>query len=117
MGKLGNMGSLVGLTLALAVLDLGVATFAKEWSLRRDPRLLIAGVAAALVLFGVFVIALGYGEMSTVTLGWIVSVQAGLMLMEHVRYGIHHPAGHWVVVGVIVTLQGYLLVTQGQAGS
>ena len=111
MGKLGGISTIVGLTIALAGLDVIESVLAKEWSVRRNHWLLLAGITASLMLFMLFVVAIRYTEMSTVTLGWIVTMQAGLMITEHIRYGVHHSADRWVVVGVMVLLQGYLLST------
>ncbi len=105
------------LTIALAGLDVTGAVLAKEWSERRNHWLLLAGIAASLALFWLFIVAIRYTEMSTVTLGWIVAMQAGLMITERVRYGVHHSMDRWIVVAVMVALQGYLLATPSSAGA
>ena len=58
-----------------------------------------------------FVVAIGYTEMSTVTIGWIVVMQVGLMVTETVRYGVSHPPDRWIVMGAIVCLLGYLVAS------
>lgn len=62
-----------------------------------------------MLLFALFVVAIGYAEMSTVTIGWIVVMQLGLMVAESVRYGVTHSTDRWVAMGAIVALLGYLL--------
>lgn len=111
MGKFGGVVTVVGLTTVLAGLDVVESVLAKEWSLRRNHWLLLAGVATSLVLFALFVVAIRYTEMSTVTLGWVVAMQAGLMITEQVRYGVRHSVDRWIIVGMMVVLQGYLLST------
>lgn len=101
--------TLVGLTLALATLDLAAAVIAKEWSIRRSPWLLVAGVVASILLFVIFVVAVGHMQMSSVTIGWIVMLQVGLMVTESVRYGVNHSIDRWVAMGAIVCLLGYLV--------
>jgi hypothetical protein len=100
--------TLVGLTVGLATLDLAAAVIAKEWSIRRSPWLLVAGVVASILLFVVFVMAVGHTQMSSVTIGWIVMLQVGLMVTESVRYGVNHSIDRWVAMGAIVCLLGYL---------
>ena len=117
MGKFGGVAMIVGLTVALAGLDLVESVLAKEWSLRRNHWLLLAGITTSLLLFALFVVAMRYTEMSTVTLGWIVALQTGLMITEQARYGVHHSADRWIVVAMMVALQGYLLSTSGGTSS
>ena len=96
--------------LLLAVLDLVGSIAAKEWALQRQPRALVVGVAAFLLLFWVYASALQYAELALVTLGWIVVLQVGLLLVDRVRYGVNLPLDRWVAVGVILAAQGYLLL-------
>ena len=46
----------------------------------------------------------------TVTMGWIVLLQVGLLVLDHVRYDVSLPAARWVAVGLILVLQAYLLL-------
>ncbi len=102
---------MIGLTLLLAGLDVTESVLAKEWLLRRSPWVLIAGLVSSIMLFVLFVVAIGYTEMSTVTIGWIVVMQLGLMVTETVRYGVSHSTDRWVVMGLIVCLLGYLVAS------
>ena len=104
------MAAIAGITLMLAAVDVAESVLAKEWAERRSVWMLAGGVIAAVTLFALFSVAMRYSEMSTVTLGWIVAMQVGLMVTERVRYGIDHGLDRWAAVAGMVVLQGYLLV-------
>lgn len=115
VNSLGATLTIVGLTVVLASLDVVESVLAKEWSIRRSPWLLIAGLTASVLLFVVFVVAIRFTEMSTVTIGWVVMMQVGLMVTESVRYGVSHPTDRWVAMGAIICLLGYLVVAPSTA--
>ena len=115
MKSLGGTAIVIGLTLVLAGLDIGESVLAKEWALRRSPWLLAAGLTASVLMFVLFVVAIGYTEMSTVTIGWVVLMQLGLMVTETVRYDVAHTTDRWVAMGAIVCLLGYLVVSPASA--
>ena len=117
MNSLGGTAIVIGLTLVLAALDVTESVLAKEWALRRSPWLLGAGLTSSVLLFVLFVVAIGYTEMSTVTIGWIVVMQLGLMITETVRYGVSHSTDRWVVMGAIVCLLGYLVAAPTSSSS
>lgn len=96
--------------LLLAALDLLGALAAKEWSRSGGAGWLATGVGAFLVLFWVYASSLQYAELAVVTLGWVVVLQVGLLLLDHVRYGVRLPPGSWVAVGVVLAAQAYLLL-------
>ncbi|MEZ5298782.1 MAG: hypothetical protein R2697_21620 [Ilumatobacteraceae bacterium] len=99
------MAAIAGITLVLAAVDVIEAVMAKEWSERRSVWLLVGGVAAATALFALFSVAMRYSDMSTVTLGWIVVMQVGLMVTERVRYGVDHGLDRWAAVAGMIALQ------------
>jgi hypothetical protein len=105
------MAGIMSITVVLAGFDLAGAVFAKEWDQKRHPWLLAAGVLMSIGLFAVFAISMQYAEMSTVTLGWIVVLQVGLMLTEQIHYHIDHGLDRWAAVLAMIALQGYLLAT------
>jgi hypothetical protein len=111
MNSFGGTAIVLGLTVALAGIDLVESVLAKEWAIRRSPWLLVAGLVASGLLFAVFVVAVGYTEMSTLTIGWIVVLQLGLMATESIRFGVSHPPDRWVVMGAIVCLLTYLVIS------
>lgn len=112
-GKLG----LVGFMVVLAGLDFAGTVFAKEWTIHRATWMLAAGVASFVALFVVLVIGLRYAEMSIVTLGWIVVLQAGVLMIDRARYGTTITLGGWVAIVLIVVLQGYLVLTATESAA
>jgi peptidoglycan biosynthesis protein MviN/MurJ (putative lipid II flippase) len=100
----------------LAVLDLIGAFAAKEAVVRHSPVAAGAGIAAFVLLFWVYASSLQYAELAPVTLGWIVILQVGVVLLDSWRYGSRPSVGGWVAIVTIVAAQGYLLVG-GSSGS
>jgi len=94
----------------LAALDFFAAVLAKEWAERHNHWLFVAGLLTFGVLFAVYAASLHVAELSTVTFGWIVSLQVGLLLFERFRYAVVLPQGKWVAVVVILLLQAYLVL-------
>jgi hypothetical protein len=45
-------------------------------------------------LFAVYAVSLKVAELSTVTFGWIVTLQVGLLLLERIRYASSCPTGN-----------------------
>lgn len=103
----------------LAGLDLVGAVFAKEWAENGSVRALVLGAGAFLVLFWVYASSLRYAELALVTMGWVVMLQVGLVLVDRWRYGIELPVGKWVAVGVVLLAQAYLVLapSASRAGS
>ncbi len=97
--------------LLLAVVDLGGAYAAKEAVLRRSPSWAAAGVALFMLLFYVYASSLQYAELALVTLGWVVALQVGVVLLDQFRYGNALSADKWVAVAVILAAQAYLLLS------
>ena len=107
--SMGRIVIVIGITALLAALDLSGAILAKEWGDRRHLWLFVVGAASAIGLFVTFAVAVRYAEMSTVTLGWVVAMQVGLMLAEQYRYGVGHGTDRWAAVLAMIALQVYLL--------
>lgn len=103
--------------LLLAVLDFAGALAAKEWADGGSPRWLFAGVGCFVLLFYVYAVSLQYAELATVTMGWIVLLQVGLLVLDHVRYEVSLPPAKWVAIGLIIALQGYLLLAPSATSS
>lgn len=103
----------------LAGLDLVGAVFAKEWAANGSVRALVLGAGAFLVLFWVYASSLRYAELALVTMGWVVMLQVGLVLVDRWRYGVELPTGKWVAIGVVLVAQAYLVLapTAEQAGA
>ncbi len=94
----------------LAGLDLAGALLAKEWAVHGGIRALVLGAGTFLVLFWVYASSLKYAELSLVTMGWVVMLQVGLVLIDTWRYGVALPPGKWVAIGVVLVAQAYLVL-------
>jgi hypothetical protein len=100
----------LGAMLALAGLDFLGAMLAKEWVERHHPAYFLAGLLSFGILFAVYAASLKVAELSVVTFGWIVFLQAGLVILDRVRYGVELPPGKWVAIAAILILQAYLVL-------
>jgi hypothetical protein len=94
----------------LAGLDLAGAVLAKEWASNGSVRALVLGAGAFLVLFWVYASSLRYAELALVTMGWVVILQVGLVLVDRWRYGVELPTGKWVAIVVVLVAQAYLVL-------
>lgn len=94
----------------LAGLDLAGALFAKEWAENGSVRALVLGAGVFLVLFWVYASSLRYAELALVTMGWVVMLQVGLVLIDRWRYGVELPTGKWIAIGVVLVAQAYLVL-------
>ncbi len=99
----------------LAGLDLVGAVLAKEWADHGSLRALVLGAGTFLVLFWVYASSLRYAELALVTMGWVVMLQVGLVLIDRWRYGVELPAGKWVAIGVVLVAQAYLVLAPSAA--
>jgi hypothetical protein len=102
---------------ALAGLDIIGAVLAKEWAERQHGAWFLAGLATFGILFTVYANSLKVAELSVVTLGWVVFLQVGLLLIDHFRYGVTLPPGKWLAIGLILALQSYLVLTPNGSGT
>jgi hypothetical protein len=96
--------------LLLAVLDIGGAFAAKEAVARRSPVMAGLGVLLFVGLFWVYASSLQYADLAPITLGWVVLLQVGVLLLDRYRYDVNLPVGKWVAVVVILAAQAYLLL-------
>src|SRR4051812_24993442 len=71
----------------LALVDLAAAYAAKEAVTRRSPSWAAGGVVLFVLLFYVYASSLQYVELALVTLGWVVVLQVGVLLLDRFRYG------------------------------
>ncbi len=95
---------------ALAGLDLIGAYAAKEWAEQKNTLALLVGAFAFLVLFWVYASSLQYAELAVVTMGWIVLLQVGIVLIDRIHFGATLPAGKMAAIVIILTAQAYLLL-------
>ncbi|MBK6887629.1 MAG: hypothetical protein IPH03_15090 [Tetrasphaera sp.] len=96
---------------ALAALDLLGAFAAKEWMLHRSAWMGALGAASMVLLFWVYASALQFAELAVVTFGWIVLLQIGVLVLDQLRYDVHHSTRTWVAVAVMMAAQGYLVLS------
>jgi phosphatidylserine synthase len=95
---------------ALAALDLFGAFAAKEWAESQSNLALVLGALSFLVLFWVYASSLQYAELAVVTMGWIVLLQVGILVIDRLRYDSTLPTGKLVAVVIILAAQGYLVL-------
>ena len=96
--------------LLLAAVDLAGAYVAKEAVARRSLPWGVTGVALFVLLFYVYASSLQYAELALVTLGWVVVLQVGVLVLDRMRYGNTLSADKWVAVALILAAQAYLLL-------
>ncbi len=94
----------------LALIDLAAAYATKEAVTRRSPAWAAGGVVLFVLLFFVYASSLQYAELALVTLGWVVVLQVGVLMLDRFPYGQALSADKWVAVVVILAAQGYLLM-------
>jgi hypothetical protein len=99
----------------LAVVDLGGTYVTKEAVVRRSLPWAITGVALFVLLFYVYASSLQYAELTLVTLGWIVFLQVGVVLLDRFRYGQVFGLDKWLAIALIIAAQTYLLLAPASA--
>ncbi|HSF98951.1 MAG TPA: hypothetical protein VLA55_09680 [Ornithinibacter sp.] len=95
---------------ALAGLDLLGAVAAKEWAERQNITAIALGVLAFVLLFWVYASSLQYAELAVVTMGWIVLLQVGIVIVDRVHFGNVLPADKMCAIVIILAAQGYLVL-------
>lgn len=58
-----------------------------------------------------YAISLRYAELSIVTMGWIVLLQVGVLVLDQQRYGLRLEPRRWAAVAVVIALQCYLVTS------
>jgi hypothetical protein len=99
----------------LAVVDLVGAYATKEAVVRRSPMWALTGVVLFVLLFYVYASSLQYAELTLVTLGWIVLLQVGVVLLDRFRYGQVFGPDKWAAIVIILAAQTYLLLAPTSA--
>ena len=95
---------------ALAGLDLIGAMFARSWADHRSIVAMVGGIIAFGLLFVVYGKSLDYVDLSTVTIGWVVLLQVGVMVLDRLD-GVVISMPRLGAVGLILILQAYLTVS------
>lgn len=101
---------LTGAMAILAGLDFGGALLAKHWADHGNRISFMIGLLLFLVLYVVYATSLKTAELSVVTMGWVVLLQVGLILVDRFRYDVNFSTGKWMVVVAILLLQAYLIL-------
>ena len=100
----------IGAMTVLAVLDLVGAVLARKYADHRSVLALVGGCLVFGLLFWVYGKSLAYAELATVTFGWIVMIQVGVLLLDRFHAGTSIPPDRIAVMLAIVVLQGYLVL-------
>jgi len=92
---------------ALAGLDLAGAVLARHWADHRAAISLVGGMLVFALLFVVYGRSLDYAELSTVTIGWVVMLQVGVVALERLR-GVAIPPYKLAAIAAILALQVFI---------
>jgi multidrug transporter EmrE-like cation transporter len=101
---------LTGAMLLLASLDFCGALLAKQWADQGNRLCFLIGLVTFVVLFAVYATSLKTAELSVVTMGWVVLLQVGLLLIDRFRFQVDISWDKWLVIGAILILQAYLIL-------
>ena len=94
----------------LAGLDLLGAIAAKEWAERQSIAAIAFGTIASVALFWFYASSLQYAELAVVTMGWIVLLQVGIVIVDRVHFGTMLSADKIGALIIILVAQGYLVL-------
>ena len=100
-------------TVAMAVLaglDLLGAIAAKEWAERQSLAAIAFGTIASVALFWFYASSLQYAELAVVTMGWIVLLQVGIVIVDRVHFGTVLGPDKIGALIIILVAQGYLVL-------
>ena len=100
----------IAVMIALAGLDLVGAMFARSWADHRSVVAMVGGIVAFGLLFVVYGKSLDYVDLSTVTIGWVVLLQVGVMVLDRLD-GVVISMPQLGAMGLILILQAYLTVS------
>jgi hypothetical protein len=95
----------------LAGLDLIGATLARHWATHRSLVALAGGVAVFGLLFVVYGKSLDYAHLTTITLGWFVLLQLGVIVLDAVHGEATLSWDRVTAMVAVLALQGYLTIT------
>jgi len=101
---------LAGAMIVLAGLDFGGALLAKQWADNGNRLSFLIGLSLFVVLFAVYATSLKTAELSVVTMGWVVLLQVGLVLIDRFHYEVSLSPEKWAAIVAILVLQTYLIL-------
>lgn len=99
-----------GAVIILAALDLAGSYCALRYMQTGHQVWWSAGAVAFIALFAVYCTCLRWAELGTVTLGWIVLLQVGVVTMDWVANGVTLPASKIAAIVAILALMAYVLL-------
>ena len=94
----------------LAGLDLLGAIAAKEWAEKQSIAAIAFGTIASVALFWFYASSLQYAELAVVTMGWIVLLQVGIVIVDRVHFGTMLGPDKIGALIIILVAQGYLVL-------
>jgi hypothetical protein len=101
---------LTGAMVILAGLDFCGALLAKQWADQGSRPCFLIGLATFVVLFTVYATSLKTAELSVVTMGWVVLLQVGLILVDRFRFQVEISWDKWLAIVAVLILQAYLIL-------
>jgi hypothetical protein len=110
VGRLPTAAIVPVMVVLLAGIDLVSGVVAKSWATTHSGWLMLAGCAMYLVMFWIYGVSLRFGELSTITIGWVVLVTVGNMALDKIHYQVNFPTSKWLAAILAVALLAYLLV-------
>jgi hypothetical protein len=110
VGRLPTAAIVPVMVVLLAGIDLVSGVVAKFWADTHSGWLMLAGCAMYLVMFWIYGVSLRFGELSTITVGWVVLVTVGNMALDKVHYQVNFPTSKWLAAILAVALLAYLLI-------
>jgi len=81
---------------------------AKGWAGTSSRWLLLGGCAIYVVLFWLHGLSLRIGQLSTITIGWVVIVTVANMALDHFVYDVQFPLPKWLAALAALLLLVYL---------
>ncbi len=97
----------------LAGLDLLGAVAAKHWAEDGSRWAVAGGLVTFVALFWVYASSLRYAELAIVTMGWIVLLQVGILVVDRLHFGVALPTGKLVAIVIALAAEGYLVLGPG----
>ena len=110
VGSRPSLALVVGAIVMLAAFDLIGTALARHWAVHRATAALVLGIAVFAALFVVYARSLAFAELSTVTIGWIVLVQVGVVILERLD-GNTVPTPKLAAIAGILALQAFLILS------
>lgn len=95
----------------LAGLDIVGAALARHWVDHRSTVALVGGMGVFALVFVVYGKSLDYASLTTVTVGWVALLQAGVFLLDR-YHGRIVPGRKLMTSGAIVLLELYLVASE-----